>query len=131
MTRARLAPLIAILPLLAGCAAPLIGAAGAAVEAESFTSTKKTLIDHAVSSARGEECSIVQLEREGYYCKENIVVDRSNLYCTKTLGDVECHNLPDPYRNGDTALASPPPTRVVRRDQGWIDAGDDAAKAAR
>jgi len=91
-------------------------------------STKKSLVDHAVSAARGEDCSIVQLEREGYYCKENIVVDRSNLYCTKTLGDVECHNLPDPYRNADTALASPPPNRVVRRDQGWLDAGEDAAK---
>jgi len=128
MTRATFALLIAIPQLLVGCAAPLIGGVGTAIELESLTSTKKSLIDHAVSAARGEDCSIVQLEREGYYCEENIVVDRSNLYCTKTLGDVECHNLPDPYRNADTALASPPPNRVARRDQGWLDAGEDAAK---
>lgn len=128
MTRATLALMIAITPQLLGCAVPLIGGVGTAVELESLTSTKMGLIDHAVSAARGEDCSIVQLEREGYYCKENIVVDRSNLYCTRTLGEVECHNLPDPYRNADTSLASPPPNRVVRRDQGWLDAGEAAAK---
>lgn len=121
---------LALVVTLGGCAAPLVGGVGTAVEMESLSSTKKSLIDHAVSSARGEDCSIVQLEREGYYCKENIVVDRSNLYCTRTLGEVECHNSPDPYRNGDTALASPPPNRVVRRDQGWADVADQKAREA-
>lgn len=102
--------------MLAGCADPVtaVGAVGAAVTMESMTATKKLPTDHALSWATGRDCSIIHFEKEGEYCPPNPhPVDRSNMYCIKTLGDVECRELPDPFRNGDRALASPPPPPVA------------------
>lgn len=114
--------LVAVLALTGCAGAPFLLAGVGAADFASTTSTKKTLVDHAVSSATGENCSLVAFSETGTYCQEKITVDRSNLYCYRTLGGVDCHNLPDPYRNGDTALASPPPIRTTGRDKGWLDA---------
>lgn len=105
--------LLVALPLMAGCAAPLavVATGAAAAEGTSLTSTKKSLADHVVSGLTGQDCSVVSFTETGNYCPEKVVVDRSNLYCYRTLADVECHHIPDPYRNGDRALASPPPVR--------------------
>ncbi len=88
----------------------------------SLTSTKKTLSDHLISAATGEDCSSVTFTQTGRYCPEAVVADRSRIYCYRTLADVECHHIPDPYRNGSTALASPPPDlRPVPKAKGWFD----------
>jgi hypothetical protein len=88
----------------------------------SLTSTKKTLGDHVVSGATGEDCSVISFTETGSYCPERVTVDRSRLYCYRTLADVECHNIPDPYRNGNVALASPPPDRrPVPKARGWFE----------
>jgi hypothetical protein len=100
---------------LSGCV-PLIVA-----ETTSITNTKKSLVDHAVSSAVGEDCSMVNLSQIGQYCREQITVERPPVYCTKTLGGVDCHDKPDPYRNGSTPLGSPPPVRVIHRDKALVD----------
>lgn len=104
--------LLALLPLAAGCT-PLgmVGGAAATVDLVSLNSTRKTLMDHAASGLTGRDCSVISFSETGEYCPEKVVVDRSDIYCYRTLADVECHHIPDPYRNGDRALASPPPVR--------------------
>ncbi|WP_244433930.1 hypothetical protein [Azospirillum sp. B506] len=120
--RGWIAVLLAIATLtLAGCTSPLGLAAGGA-DVVTLNATKKTIGDHIVSAATGRDCSIISFEQSGDYCPDKVVVDRSRLYCYRTLADVECHHIPDPYRNGNTALASPPPDiRVQPRKPGWFD----------
>lgn len=97
-----------------------IGIAGNIV---ALNATKKTLVDHVVSGITGEDCSVISLEQTGHYCPEQVEVVRSDVYCYRTLAAVDCHHLPDPYRNGYTALASPPPVlRPVPKKKGWFDA---------
>ena len=111
LPRVRLAWIGLVLPVLAGCESvpPVLAVGTATASAVSLTATKKTLIDHAASAMTGKDCSAIALEQTGQYCSTPMVVDRSNVYCYRTLADVDCHHIPDPYRNGQTALASPPP----------------------
>lgn len=106
---------------LAGCTSPL-GLAAAGADVVTLNATKKTIGDHLVSAATGRDCSIISFEQTGDYCPDKVVIDRSRIYCYRTLADVDCHHIPDPYRNGNTALASPPPDiRTVPRKRGWFD----------
>ncbi|WP_448187945.1 hypothetical protein [Azospirillum sp. sgz301742] len=111
--------------LLAGCWTTPMGAVGLATGVGDFASlnaNKKTLGDHVATGIVGRDCSVVSYEQTGSYCPEQVVVDRSNIYCYRTLADVNCHYLPDPYKNGQTALASPPPVRTpVPPKRGWLD----------
>lgn len=111
--------------LLAGCWMPQPGpvvATVATADVLALTTTKKTVGDHIASGITGRDCSAVTYEKTGEYCPEQRYVDRSNVYCYRTLADVNCHYLPDPYRNGQTALASPPPVyRTVPPKPGWLD----------
>jgi len=110
---------LAAAPALSACW-PL-GVAVTATEFGSLNTTKKTLGDHVVSGVTGRNCSVISLEETGQYCPEEVVVDRSNVYCYRTLADVNCHYIPDPYKNGHTALASPPPVRKPIEQKGWFD----------
>ncbi|KAA0583968.1 hypothetical protein FZ983_03020 [Azospirillum sp. B21] len=106
---------------LAGCTSPL-GLAAAGADVVTLNATKKTIGDHLVSAATGRDCSIISFEQSGDYCPDKVEIDRSRVYCYRTLADVECHHIPDPYRNGNTALASPPPEiRTVPRRKSWFD----------
>ena len=96
--------------------------AGTGAGLVSLTSTKKTLGDHVASAATGKDCSSITFTETGQYCPDKVVVDRSKVYCYRTLADVDCHHIPDPYKNGYTALASPPPDiRPVPKEKGWFD----------
>ncbi|ALG70892.1 hypothetical protein VY88_04540 [Azospirillum thiophilum] len=112
---------VVLAPGLAGCTSP-IGLAAAGADVVTLNATKKTIGDHIVSAATGRDCSIISFETTGDYCPDKVVVDRSRLYCYRTLADVQCHHIPDPYRNGNTALASPPPDiRPVPHQRSWFD----------
>ncbi|WP_029007458.1 hypothetical protein [Azospirillum halopraeferens] len=112
-----------LLPLLAACESvpPVVVAGTAAASAVSLTSTKKTLVDHAASTLTGMDCSFIGLQEHGRYCHRPMVVDRSQVYCYRTLADVDCHHIPDPFRNGQTALASPPPNLKPAAERGLFD----------
>lgn len=113
--------MLAALPL-GGCTPAAVATAAVGADLVSLTSTKKTIGDHIVSAATGEDCSSVTFTETGRYCPEKVVVDRSRLYCYRTLADVECHHIPDPYKNGATALASPPPDlKPMPKAKGWFD----------
>lgn len=107
--------------MLAGCAGPEMAVASATVGLVTLNATKKTVTDHIVSATTGRDCSIISWTETGVYCPEQVVVDRSNLYCYRTLGGVDCHHLPDPYKNSQTALASPPPVRKTVSQKSMFD----------
>lgn len=104
---ALLLPLCAV--TLAACDPVTMAAVGSA---GSLTATKKLPPDHIASWVMGRDCSVISLEATGDYCPDKREIDRSRLYCYKTLGDVDCHERPDLYRNSDRPLASPPPHPV-------------------
>ncbi len=107
---------------LAGCTPTPLGGALVGADIVTLNATKKTVGDHLVSAATGRDCSVISFEKTGDYCPDKVVVDRSRVYCYRTLADVECHHIPDPYRNGNTALASPPPDiKPITRAKGWFD----------
>lgn len=107
---------------LGGCTLTPLGAASLGADVVSLNATKKTIGDHVVSAATGRDCSSIAFTETGSYCPEKVAVDRSRVYCYRTLADVECHHIPDPYKNGYTALASPPPDiKPVPRARGWFD----------
>ena len=68
--------------------------------------------DQLFSTLTESDCSMIKFEKTGRYCDPIIMVDRSDTYCYRTLAGVDCHRIPDPYQNGQQALASPPPNRV-------------------
>lgn len=118
--RASLAGAVMLAP--GGCTLTPLGGSLAGADLVTLNATKKTIGDHVVSAATGRDCSVISFEQTGDYCPDKVVVDRSRVYCYRTLADVECHHIPDPYRNGNTALASPPPDiRPVPRAKGWFD----------
>ncbi|WP_431858882.1 hypothetical protein [Azospirillum sp.] len=124
-TLRRTAVLTLAAALLAGCWSPKPGplaAITATADVVAVTTTKKTIANHIESGITGRDCSVVSYEQTGELCPEPKVVDRSNIYCYRTLADVNCHYLPDPYKNGQTALASPPPVyKTVPPKPGWFD----------
>lgn len=94
--------------VLGGCSDGGLAATGVA-STYVLSNTGKLPTDHLVSAVTGRDCSVLALEKTGYYCPPKIVVDRSGLYCYRTLAGVDCHESPDPYRNGHLALATPAP----------------------
>ncbi len=110
--RARMLVLVLCTVGLGGCLVQSgVVLSGAALY--SLTTTDKLPHDHLVSAATGADCSIVAFEQTGQYCPPELAVDRSDVYCYRTLGGVDCHLIPDPYRNGNRAIATPPPARVA------------------
>jgi len=83
----------------------------------SYNVTKKMPWDHLASALTGRDCSMVSLEQSGYYCPPTIEVERPDMYCYKTLAGVDCHAIPDPYRNGNRPLASPPVSRRLAESE--------------
>lgn len=88
--------------LLAGCGGE-VGMAFAGASVASFATTDKFLTDHAVSYAMDEDCSSLQLEQTGQYCrsKEEIAAAEAEpagsepLYCYRTLAEITCYEHQD------------------------------------
>jgi hypothetical protein len=106
--------------LLGGCA--LVEGPGtvatAGVSTVLLINTGKTITDHVLSYAIDEDCSMVNYEKTKHYCHEwpeVTVRAEPELYCYKTLAQVECHARPEPYGNKETlvgirpAWPAPPP----------------------
>ena len=75
--------------------------------------TKKTPTDHLISMATGRDCSVIHYEQDGAFCQDPPKeIDRRSLYCFKTLGEVECHQRPDPYYGRERTLGSPVPRPI-------------------
>jgi hypothetical protein len=99
--------------LLSGCGlveGP-VGATSTGVSAVLLVNTGKTLTDHAASFVMDEDCGIVNYEKRGYYClpkPEVTVREEPEMYCYRTLAQVECHTKPEPYGNKETLVGIRP-----------------------
>ena len=100
--------------VLGGCqggvpvVSPMLVPVEASIAMVSLPQTKKLPTDHLISAMTGQDCSMIQYEQSGQYCRENRQVDNGKIYCIKTLGSVECHRRADPYYGGESILGSPP-----------------------
>lgn len=101
------APLALLLGLSACEGAGAFALAGASLV--SFVHTDKTLTDHAASWVMEEDCSIMHSADNEPYCQSaeeiaagegdadaELAGSQSALYCYRTLGEITCHNRPDP-----------------------------------
>ena len=118
--------LVVAFGLLGGCSlmeGP-VGTATAGVSTVLLINTGKTLTDHAASYAMDEDCSMVNYEKTRHYCRdwpEVTVPTEPELYCYRTLAQVECHARPEPYGNKETLVgirrawpAAPPPAPAAK-----------------
>jgi hypothetical protein len=99
--------------LLGGCA--LVEGPGSmattGVSAALLINTGKTITDHVLSYAIDEDCSMVNYEKTRHYCREwpeVTVRPEPELYCYKTLAQIECHTRPEPYGNKETLVGIRP-----------------------
>jgi hypothetical protein len=104
---------IVAMMLLGGCA--LVEGPGtvatAGVSTVLLINTGKTITDHVLSYAIDEDCSMVNYEKTKHYCHEWPEVTaraEPELYCYKTLAQVECHARPEPYGNKETLVGIRP-----------------------
>jgi hypothetical protein len=94
---------LAALPLLSACEAlegvpPGMLMAGATTGV--LIATDKTVTDHVFSYVRDEDCRTTAYLETGHYCRPNpepVTLVQEPLYCYRTLADVECHRVPDPF----------------------------------
>jgi hypothetical protein len=74
-------------------------------EVVSLVATGKTASDHIVSLSTGKDCSTIRAKDEGQYCvSKNPPIQRPDVYCYRTLGQVSCYREPDPYGDGAQAV---------------------------
>lgn len=103
----RIGAVLVALLLLGGCGGE-VGLALASASAVSFATTDKFLTDHAVSAVTGEDCSALQYEQTGEFCRtsEDIEAERMaeeerrlaatpRMYCYRTLGKITCYQEKD------------------------------------
>ncbi|HEV7369560.1 hypothetical protein [Arenibaculum sp.] len=106
----------ALAMLVAGCGASELAVLAASTSV--LVATDKTVTDHAVSLATGEDCSIVAYERDRTYCRPHppaLEVTSEPLYCYRTLADVECLATPDPHGGNPAAVGGQFRRQVVRQ----------------
>lgn len=95
-----------ILPLALSACGGTVGLAVAGLTATTFASTEKLPADHVASWITGEDCSALEAERTGQYCRSEAEIAAAALanspavampvYCYRTLGEVACQSEPQP-----------------------------------
>lgn len=74
-------------------------------EVVSLVATGKTASDNVMSLATGKDCSTIRAKDEGRYCvAKNPPIERPDVYCYRSLGQVSCYREPDPYQDGAQAI---------------------------
>ncbi len=112
--------------LLAGCSsAPVlqVRVLGAPVSlwlagssAASFIVLQRGLFDVAYSLVTGQDCSVLNIERRGEYCRSD-PVSAPAPFCTRSLGDVDCWTVAEPY--GPQRSVSDAPAAPERTPRRW------------
>ena len=114
----RILPSLLLLSLpgaLGGCVAV---AAAAGAEAASVAVFGRDIVDIGVSAVTGRDCSIVRLDRRQPYCAPREALPAPPLFCSRTLGTVECWSDPEsfvsvPHSITDTPSLTPDQVRQV------------------
>ena len=94
----RFGPMLSVLVLvwlLSGCAAevPVVVAVGV-VSGASVPVFGRTPVDMVVSVASGRDCSVVNLDKRERYCRTREKPPETPVFCTRSLGVVDCWEDP-------------------------------------
>jgi len=112
--------------LLAGCSSPpllrekVLGApvslwlAGGSVA--SFVMLQRGLVDVAYSVVTGQDCSVLNIDTRGEYCRTDPVTAPAP-FCTRSLGDVDCWTVAEPY--GPQRPVPDAPAAAERSPRRW------------
>jgi hypothetical protein len=92
---------LTLLPMLAACDREASGAFAAANAASVFV-FGRDIPDLAISAASGRDCSVVHFDQGKPYCRPQEPPPETPVYCTHSLGVVDCWVNPQ-------ALPGPPP----------------------
>jgi hypothetical protein len=94
------------LPVALGGCSGTAAIAMAGISAVSFAATEKFPTDHVASWVTGEDCSALEAERTGQYCRTEAEVAAAEaaarpgavpaVYCYRTIGEITCQSEPDP-----------------------------------
>jgi hypothetical protein len=85
--------------------------------AASFVALERSLFDVVYSFISGNDCSVVNIERRGEYCRTD-AVEQPTPFCTRSLGDVDCWTVTNPY--GAQQPVADRPARVERQRRAWM-----------
>jgi hypothetical protein len=112
--------------LLAGCGATpeqyLTGVA--AVGIGSIAIIGRSPVDAVYSTISGRDCSIVRMEKGQSYCRWQDPPPEPPVFCTRSLGVVDCWRDPDALPGHPTPVADGPstltPEQEAYRTRGWL-----------
>ncbi|MGE0224990.1 MAG: hypothetical protein AB7F35_18020 [Acetobacteraceae bacterium] len=118
----RLLPLL----LLTGCYATpeqyLTGVA--AVGIGSIAVIGRSPLDAVYSTLSGRDCSIVRMEQGKSYCRWEDPEPKPPVFCTRSLGVVDCWKDPEKLPGQPTPVAAGPetltPEQEAYRTRGWL-----------
>jgi hypothetical protein len=126
LTQKRLSLTLALAALAGGCASPPLASetiwgtpvpvALAGASLGSIIVLERGLFDVAYSLITGKDCSIVHIERRGEYCRTE-AADQPTPFCTRSLGDVDCWTVTNPY--GGQLPVADRPMRAERQARPW------------
>ena len=100
--------------VLAGCEAAAGPVAVASVA--SIATVQRDPVDVVVSAASGRDCSIVRLAIGQSYCKPVAPPPSLPVYCTHSLGTVDCWDRPDPFGYYQREVADGPTQLTPEQD---------------
>ena len=108
------AALLVLMIALCGCAEP--AGAFVAAEAASVVVFGRGIVDIGVSAMSGQDCSIVRLDRGLTYCAPRDSPATPPLFCTRSLGVVDCWADPALALGSRQGVADgPEPTAAQQR----------------
>lgn len=109
------APCLLLFLTLPGChlvtaaAPPLLGA-----EVASIMLFQRGLVDIAVSTVSGQDCSLVRLDHGLSYCRPPDPPPQPPLFCTRSLGVPDCWANPEALTGGARLIADSKPLSPVQ-----------------
>ena len=116
-----LLPLLLPALVLVGCDAASEGVA--AVTVGSIAIIHRTPVDAVVSLVTGKDCSVVRLEQEKTYCRPMEPPPDPPVYCTHSLGVVNCWTDPGGMSDRPPEVADGPraltPEQEADRTRRW------------
>jgi len=84
----------------------------------------RTPVDAVVSLVSGRDCSVVRLEKHQSYCRSEEPIPEEPVFCTRSLGRVDCWKDPAALPGKPTGVADGPvaltPAQEKDRTKGWL-----------
>jgi hypothetical protein len=102
-------PVVLLCLLLPACD-PVSAGAIAAANVASVPVFQRSVPDLLVSGVTGRDCSVVRLDQGKSYCRPVAPPPPRQLYCTRSLGVVDCWNNPEDLPDHPPQVADGPAT---------------------